>query len=270
MSSDRPIVLVGAGNMGGAILRGWIENEIDPTNIYVSDPGLSFEFKEYLDGHSIQHGTAIPEGLKASVLMVAIKPQMMEKVLPSLVGGVDDDTLIVSVAAGTTITKMKSFLPLGKIIRAMPNTPAMVGRGITGIAAEDGIDANSQDKITRLLEVCGPVIWLDDEAQIDAVTAVSGSGPAYVFLLAECMAEAGRKAGLDADIAMKLARETVSGAGELMHQSDDDANILREKVTSPGGTTAAALSVLMDEDGMQRIFDAAISAAKSRSEELAK
>lgn len=270
MSPDRPIVLVGAGNMGGAILRGWIENKVDPANIFVSDPGLPDEFKAYLDDHSVKYGAAMPEGMKAAVLMIAIKPQMMEKVLPSLVSGTDDGTLIVSIAAGTTISKMKSFLPLGKIIRTMPNTPAMVGRGITGIAAEAGIDASSRDEITKLLEVCGSVVWLDNEAQIDAVTALSGSGPAYVFLLAECMAEAGRKVGLNRDIAMKLACETVSGAGELMRQSDDDANILREKVTSPGGTTAAALSVLMAEGGMQELFDTAIAAAKLRSEELAK
>lgn len=270
MSLDGSIVLVGAGNMGGAILRGWIDSKVDPANIFVSDPGLSYEFKVYLDTHSIGHGATMPEGMKASVLMIAIKPQMMDKVLPSLVNGTDDGTLIVSIAAGTTISKMKSFLPSGKIVRAMPNTPAMVGRGITGIAAEDGVDARSRDKITKLLEVCGPVVWLDNEAQIDAVTALSGSGPAYVFLLAECMAEAGRKAGLDRDIAMKLARETVSGAGELMRQSEDDANVLRQNVTSPGGTTAAALSVLMAEGGMQELFDTAIAAAKLRSEELAK
>lgn len=270
MSPDRPIVLVGAGNMGGAILRGWIESKVDPTNIFVSDPGLSADFKTYLDRYSIRYGAAMPEGMKASVLMIAIKPQMMENVLPSLINGTDDDTLIVSIAAGTTISKMKSFLPSGKIIRAMPNTPAMVGRGVTGMAGEDGIDISSRDKITKLLEVCGPVVWLENEAQIDAVTALSGSGPAYVFLLAECMAEAGRKAGLDRDVAMKLARETVSGAGELMRQSDDDANILRQNVTSPGGTTAAALSILMADGGMQELFDAAIAAAKLRSEELAK
>lgn len=270
MLPDRPVVLVGAGNMGGAMLRGWIKNGIDPTNLFVSDPGLSGEFKVYLDKHSIRYGAAMPEGTKASVLVIAIKPQMMEKVLPSLAGSADDETLIVSIAAGTTISKMKSFLTSGKIVRAMPNTPAMVGRGITGIAADEGIDASSRDRITKLLEVCGPVVWLDDETQIDAVTALSGSGPAYVFLLAECMAEAGRKVGLDGDVAMKLACATVSGAGELMRQSDQDANVLRENVTSPGGTTAAALSVLMAEDGMQELFDAAIAAAKLRSEELAK
>ncbi|MEW7006407.1 pyrroline-5-carboxylate reductase [Lentilitoribacter sp. EG35] len=270
MLPDRPLVLVGAGNMGGAILRGWIKSDIDPATIYVSDPGLSSELQQYLDKHSIRHGAAMPDDMIASILMVAIKPQMMENVLPNFVSGVDDDTLIVSIAAGTTISKMKSFLPSGKIVRAMPNTPAMVGRGITGIAAEDGVSTNSREEITKLLEVCGPVAWLDNEEQIDAVTAVSGSGPAYVFLLAECMAEAGCKAGLDREIAMRLARETVSGAGELMRQSEDAANVLRENVTSPGGTTAAALSVLMADEGMQKLFDAAIAAAKLRSEELAK
>lgn len=270
MPSDRPIVLVGAGNMGGAILRGWIETEMHGGDIFVADPGISDEFKAYLDRHCIRYGASMPKGMKASVMMLAIKPQMMDKVLPSLVDGVADDTLIVSIAAGTTMAKMKSYLPMGKIMRAMPNTPAMVGRGITGIVADIGIDTKSRDMITKLLQVCGPVVWLDDEAQIDAVTALSGSGPAYVFLLAECMAEAGHKAGLDKDIAMQLARATVSGAGELMQQSNDDAQVLRENVTSPGGTTAAALAVLMAEGGMQQLFDTAIAAAKLRSEELAK
>jgi pyrroline-5-carboxylate reductase len=155
------------------------------------------------------------------------------------------------------------------MVRAMPNTPAMVGRGVTGAFANGAVNDQQRERVHSLLRVSGPVEWVAAEADIDAVTALSGSGPAYVFYLVECMAEAGRKLGLQADLAMRLARETVAGAGELMHQSPDDASRLRENVTSPGGTTAAALAVLMAEDGMQPLFDAALAAARKRAEELA-
>jgi len=155
------------------------------------------------------------------------------------------------------------------MVRAMPNTPAMIGRGVTGAFANAAVSAEQRDIVHRLLKVSGPVEWLEGEEQINAVTAVSGSGPAYVFYLVECMAEAGRKAGLQADLAMRLARETVAGAGELLHQSPDAAAKLRQNVTSPGGTTAAALSVLMADGGMQPLFDQAIEAARKRAEELA-
>jgi pyrroline-5-carboxylate reductase len=151
----------------------------------------------------------------------------------------------------------------------MPNTPAMIGRGVTGAFANGRVTDAQRELVHSLLKVSGPVEWVATESDIDAVTALSGSGPAYVFYLVECMAEAGRKAGLPADLAMRLARETVAGAGELLHQSPDDASRLRQNVTSPGGTTAAALAVLMAEDGMQPLFDKAIAAARTRAEELA-
>lgn len=154
------------------------------------------------------------------------------------------------------------------MVRAMPNTPAMVGRGVTGAYANPKVSDSQREQVEALLRVSGPVEWVVSESDIDAVTAVSGSGPAYVFYLVECMAEAGRKLGLPADLAMRLARETVSGAGELLHQSPEDASKLRQNVTSPGGTTAAALAVLMAEDGMQPLFDEAIAAARKRAEEL--
>lgn len=271
MSGNRPIVLVGAGNMGGAVLRGWLDNALDVSPIFVADPGLSDDMVQLLDAHDISHGSSVPSDAKASVLVLAIKPQMMDRVLPSVLTCVDENTLIVSIAAGTTIAAIKSHIAKGLVVRAMPNTPAMIGRGITGVMSEDGLSDEGRQLITQLLSVCGPVEWIDDENTIDAVTAVSGSGPAYVFLLAEVMAQAGVKAGLKPELAMRLARETVSGAGELMRRSDDDASTLRQNVTSPGGTTAAALAVLMaEDDGMQNIFDRAILAAKTRSEELAK
>ena len=155
------------------------------------------------------------------------------------------------------------------MVRAMPNTPALVGRGVTGAFANARVSAAQHQTVSELLKVSGPVEWVASEDDIDAVTAVSGSGPAYVFYLVECMAEAGRKAGLPQDLAMRLARHTVAGAGEMLFQSSDEASQLRKNVTSPGGTTAAALSVLMADDGMQPLFDAAIEAARKRAQELA-
>lgn len=269
MSPERPIILVGAGNMGGAILKGWVADGVDTGSIYVADPGLNADMKAYLDQNNIRYFEAAPSDVTASVLMLAVKPQVMEKVAPGFMSSVDQNTLVVSIAAGVTIAFLKSQFSEGYVVRTMPNTPAMVGRGITGIVAEDGVDKAGRELIGKLMGVCGSVEWLDDEKHLDALTAVSGSGPAYVYLLAECMAEAGRKAGLDEQLAMRLARATVSGAGELMQQSPEAASTLRQNVTSPGGTTAAALSVLMGDDAMQELFDRAIAAAKIRSEELA-
>ncbi|HLP70297.1 MAG TPA: pyrroline-5-carboxylate reductase, partial [Rhizobium sp.] len=211
----------------------------------------------------------VPQGLSVGILFLAVKPQVMGQVLPPLKPLVGPGTVVVSVAAGKTLSFMESHLGAAPMVRAMPNTPAMVGRGITGAFANATVSEAQRQVVDGLLKVSGPVEWVSSEADINAVTALSGSGPAYVFYLVECMAEAGRKAGLPADLAMRLARETVSGAGELLHQSPDDAQRLRQNVTSPGGTTAAALSVLMTEDGMQPLFDRAVEAARKRAEELA-
>jgi pyrroline-5-carboxylate reductase len=198
-----------------------------------------------------------------------VKPQVMEAVLPTVKSVVGPQTVVVSVAAGKTLAFLEKHLGEAAMVRAMPNTPAMIGRGVTGAFANARVSAEQRDGVNSLLRVSGPVEWVPSESDIDSVTAVSGSGPAYVFYLVECMAEAGRKLGLQADLAMRLARETVAGAGELLHQSPDDAARLRQNVTSPGGTTAAALSVLMAEDGMQPLFDQALAAARKRAEELA-
>jgi pyrroline-5-carboxylate reductase len=215
------------------------------------------------------HVTSAPANLKAGVLFLAVKPQVMEAVLPTVRGVVGPQTVVVSVAAGKTLAFLEKHLGEAAMVRAMPNTPAMVGRGVTGAFANARVSAEQRDGVNALLRVSGPVEWVPAEADIDSVTALSGSGPAYVFYLVECMAEAGRKLGLQADLAMRLARETVAGAGELLHQSPDDAQRLRQNVTSPGGTTAAALSVLMAEDAMQPLFDKALAAARKRAEELA-
>lgn len=263
------IVLIGAGNMGGAMLTGWLRNGIPGSDITVADPSPSDEMKSLIS-EAGAHWVASPDSTNiADILFIAVKPQVMDAVLPAFRTVVGPQTVVVSVAAGKTLASMESHLGAAAMVRAMPNTPAMIGRGVTGAFANDQVTDTQRELVHRLLAVSGPVEWVGSEAEINAVTAVSGSGPAYVFYLVECMAEAGRKAGLQADLAMRLARETVAGAGELLHRSPDTAEKLRRNVTSPGGTTAAALSVLMDEKGMQPLFDAAIEAARQRAEELA-
>ena len=270
MAPSGSIVLVGAGNMGGAMLAGWLKSGVPGRSITVVDPSPSEAMKHRIAEAGARHVTAAAPGLRAEVLFLAVKPQMMDAVLPPLKSLVKEETVVVSIAAGTTLSFIEAHLGDAAVVRAMPNTPAMIGRGVTGAYANPRVHAQQRSQVQALLEVSGPVEWVSDESDIDAVTAVSGSGPAYVFYLVECMAEAGRKAGLPADLAMRLARETVSGAGELLHQSPEPASRLRQNVTSPGGTTAAALSVLMAEDGMQPLFDRAVEAARMRAEELGK
>lgn len=268
ISPSAPLVLIGAGNMGGAMLAGWLDAGTDPAAILVVDPKPSEILSARLAEAGIRVEASPPEGVVAGVLMLAVKPQLMEAVLPGLKPMVGPETVSLSIAAGKTLAFFESHLG-GAVVRSIPNTPAMVGRGITGAVANGSVSSEAKAEIDRLLSVCGPVEWLEDEAQIDAVTAVSGSGPAYVFYLVECMAEAGRNLGLPADLAMRLARATVTGAGELMHRSPDGAAKLRQNVTSPNGTTAAALEVLMADEAMQPLFDAALKAAADRSRALA-
>ena len=268
-SAANPVVLIGAGNMGGAMLSGWLKSGVPGSAVVVVDPGPSPAMMSTIADAGAAHVTAAPADLKAGVLFLAVKPQVMEAVLPTVKSVVGPQTVVVSVAAGKTLAFLEKHLGEAAMVRAMPNTPAMIGRGVTGAFANARVSAEQRDGVNALLRVSGPVEWVPSESDIDSVTAVSGSGPAYVFYLVECMAEAGRKLGLQADLAMRLARETVAGAGELLHQSPDDAARLRQNVTSPGGTTAAALSVLMAEDGMQPLFDQALAAARKRAEELA-
>ena len=271
MSSESagPVVLIGAGNMGGAMLTGWLKSGVPGSSVVVVDPGPSAQMMKTINDAGATHVTAVPADLIAGVLFLAVKPQVMESVLPPVRSTVGPETVVVSVAAGKTLGFLEAHLGEAAMARAMPNTPAMVGRGVTGAFANDRVGDAQRGRVHSLLSVSGPVEWVPAESDIDAVTALSGSGPAYVFYLVECMAEAGRKLGLQADLAMRLARETVAGAGELLHQSPDDASRLRQNVTSPGGTTAAALSVLMADDAMQPLFDKALAAARKRAEELA-
>ena len=268
LDSSRPLVLVGAGKMGGAMLDGWISSGLEASAITVIDPVPSDDMKALFLDAGIRHETSAPENLTAGILVVAIKPQMMDKVLPGLRSLVDPSTVVVSIAAGTTIAALAEGTGAAKIVRAMPNTPAQVGRGMTAAVGNSAVTDADVTVVTELLSAIGHVVWLDDEAKMDAVTAVSGSGPAYVFHLVEALAEAGRSAGLDAETAMVLARQTVTGAGELLHQSELEASTLRENVTSPGGTTAAALGVLMANDGLTALMTRAVAAAAQRSREL--
>ncbi len=265
---DFTVTLIGAGNMGGAMLKGWLAGGMPAKNITVIDPNPSDQMVQTLQEAGVRHFVSAEGAKPANVLLVAVKPQMMGKVLPMLTSLVDETTVAVSVAAGTTIETLASSLGYPAAVRAMPNTPSLVERGMTVACPNSQVTCKQRQQVDGLLKAIGRVEWVDDEALIDAVTAVSGSGPAYIFHLAECMAAAGVKAGLPQELAMILARETVSGAGELLRQSDDVPQTLRENVTSPGGTTAAALNVLMRDGQMAEMFVEAIEAAKSRSIEL--
>lgn len=267
-STAGTILLVGAGNMGGAMLSGWLKSGVAGRSLAVLDPAPSQEMLEQIDDAGASHFTAPPSNLDVDVIFLAVKPQAMDAVLPPLKHLVGARTVVVSVAAGKTLGFLGGHLGEAAMVRAMPNTPAMIGRGVTGAFANERVTDIQRSQVDALLKVSGPVEWVGREADIDAVTALSGSGPAYVFYLVECMAEAGRKLGLPADLAMRLARETVAGAGELLHRSHEPASRLRQNVTSPGGTTAAALSVLMAEEGMQPLFDKALAQAHKRAQEL--
>ena len=260
-----PIVLAGAGKMGGSMLTGWLAGGLDPARVVVIEPMPSAEITA-LAARGIRLNPAAPS--PAEVVIVAVKPQMFREAGPALKPWVADTTLVLSIMAGTTIASLQNVVG-GAVVRAMPNTPAAIGRGITVAVPASDVSAAQRALTDALLRATGAVEWVDDEALMDAVTAVSGSGPAYVFLLAEELARAGIAAGLPEALATRLARDTVSGAGELLHRSELSSATLRQNVTSPGGTTAAALSVLMGPDGFQPLLERAVAAATARSKELA-
>jgi pyrroline-5-carboxylate reductase len=267
------LLLVGCGKMGGAMLQGWLASGDVPKPIVVVEP-LTAARAAFSDHGGITallgDDAAIASDFAPEIVILATKPQGMEQVAPRYRRFAESGALTLSVAAGRTLGFFAQHLGRSAaIIRAMPNTPAQVARGITVCCANMHTDAKQRALADRLLRSVGEVGWVEDEALIDAVTAVSGSGPAYVFLLAECLAAAGARAGLPTELATRLARATVAGAGELLHRSHDDAATLRQNVTSPNGTTAAALSVLMAADGMRPLLDRAVEAAARRSRELA-
>lgn len=262
------ICLVGAGNMGGAMFSGWLESGIAPQRITVIDPNPPEKINALISNSGAVLAREPIVGLNPDVLIIAVKPQLMEKVLPDLKTLIGDNTVAVSVAAGTAIAMLTKHLGNCAVVRAMPNTPALICRGITVCCANANVSSAQRDRVDELLSAVGKVEWVDDEKQIDTVTAVSGSGPAYVFYLAECMAAAGIELGLSPELAEKLANETIAGAGEMLSQLEQPAFKLRENVTSPNGTTAAALSVLMAERGLKDLMMRAITRAKQRSQEL--
>lgn len=264
-----PVVLVGAGKMGGALLGGWLEGGLEPAATFVLDPEPPAETAALIDERGIALNPA-PETLPGpAVVVLAVKPQIMDGVLSGLAALVRPGTLFLSVAAGRTIASIAARLGAGTaIVRTIPNTPAAVGRGMTVACANAHVSAAQRALAGRLLEAVGEVGWVEEEGLIDAATAVSGSGPAYVFYLAECLAEAGVECGLPRPLAERAARVTVEGAGELMRRSDLTPAQLRENVTSPGGTTQAALSVLAGEDGLAELLARAVAAARKRSREL--
>jgi pyrroline-5-carboxylate reductase len=265
---NAPLVLAGAGKMGGAMLAGWLAQGLEATRVVVIEPYPSDEIRALVTKGVRLNPSAKDVGV-AATLVVALKPQLFREAGPDLKPFAGPATLVVSIMAGTTIAAIETVCG-SIVVRAMPNTPAAIGRGITVAVASKNVSADQRAVADALLRATGAVEWVDDEGLMDAVTAVSGSGPAYVFLLAEELARAGVAAGLPADLATKLARETVAGSGELLHRSELASATLRQNVTSPGGTTAAALEVLMAKDGMQSLLTRAVAAATRRSKELAK
>ena len=265
---EAPLVLAGAGKMGSAMLAGWLAQGLDAKRVVVIEPHPSDEIRA-LAAKGIRLNPSSKDVGAAATLVVALKPQSFREAGPDLKPFAGPATLAVSIMAGTTIAAIETVCG-SIVVRAMPNTPAAIGRGITVAVASQNVSTDQRAVADALLRATGAVEWVDDENLMDAVTAVSGSGPAYVFLLAEELARAGVEAGLPPDLATRLARETVAGSGELLHRSELASATLRQNVTSPGGTTAAALEVLMGQDGMQSLLTRAVAAATRRSRELAK
>jgi len=274
-AADKPLqkfsgrlVLLGAGKMGAAMLAGWLARGLDPRKLTILEPQPANSVKALR-----RRGVALNPKDKpapASAVVIAVKPQSAPEAVAALAPFVGNATLAVSIMAGRPLRFLEQALPQGTaLVRSMPNTPAAIGRGITVACANAKVTPRQRKLASDLLAAIGKVEWVSDEGLMDAVTAVSGSGPAYVFLLAEALAQAGAAAGLPQHLAMKLARETVAGSGELLNQSPLDAATLRQNVTSPGGTTAAALELLMDKHGLAELMERAVAAATARSRELA-
>jgi pyrroline-5-carboxylate reductase len=262
------ILLAGAGKMGGAMLSGWLARGLDAKRVVVIEPHPSGEIRALMT-KGVRLNPSPKEIGSIATLVIALKPQTFREAGSALKSFTGRSTLVVSIMAGTTIASIEAACG-GSVVRAMPNTPAAIGRGITVAVAARNVSTAERAVADALLRATGSVEWVDDESLMDAVTAVSGSGPAYIFLLAEELARAGVEAGLPQELATKLARETVAGSAELLHRSDAPSATLRQNVTSPGGTTAAALEVLMGPDGMQSLLIRAVAAAAKRSKELAK
>src|SRR5271166_5325067 len=263
------LILVGAGKMGGAMTLGWLEGGLAPSSLTILEPNPS----EQIVSLAASRGFALnpPKSTPPDVLVLAVKPQSLDSAASKIAPLADMRTLVLSILAGKTIANLKARLPeVRAIVRAMPNTPAAIGRGVTGAFASPDVTAEQRRWSERLFGAVGAFHWLDDEAAIDAVTAISGGGPAYVFALTEALAAAAEKLGLPAELAMSLARGAVEGSGELMRrESATSPAILRRNVTSPAGTTAAALAVLQGEGGLDSLMERAAVAARARAAGMA-
>ncbi|TDI56132.1 MAG: pyrroline-5-carboxylate reductase [Alphaproteobacteria bacterium] len=272
LKAAAPLVLIGAGKMGGAMLSAWLGKGLDPAGVRVIDPGLDDARRRDLERTGVGVADKVSDGPckdPAKILVLAVKPQIMKAVLAEVAGIAGPDTVVISIAAGIAMKTLAAAFAEGQgIVRIMPNMPAQVGAGMAVAFANDALNADDRALVDALMAATGATAWIGDEALMDAVTAVSGSGPAYVFYLAECLAAAGRAAGLDEALAEKLARQTVVGGGALLDAASEPAAVLRENVTSPGGTTAAALAVLMGDDGLKLLLEKAVAAARARSIEL--
>ncbi|HLW29174.1 MAG TPA: pyrroline-5-carboxylate reductase [Kiloniellales bacterium] len=273
MSFDgRPLLFLGCGKMGGAILAGLLARGVAPEQLHIIEPNRE-AVATFVQRGVHHHGSheSLPEDFSPALILLAVKPQVMEEALPAVGRLASPETVYVSVAAGKTIPWFAERLgPTARVVRAMPNTPAAVGRGMTVLVAGEAVTSEQRQLAADLMEAVGEIAWVEDETLLDPVTALSGGGPAYVFLMIECLAKAGEEAGLPADLARRLASETVAGAGELVRRSEgQEPEELRQNVTSPGGTTLEALKILMAPDGLQPLMTRAIAAATRRSRELA-
>lgn len=262
-----PVMLVGAGKMGLALAKGWLDAGMPPSNLVLVDPNPGAAAQELAQDYELTISTEAV-GLLPNVLVLAVKPQIIDTVMSSLEPVIGTHTLAISVAAGVSIAQLSRGLGMSRVVRTMPNTPAQIGKGITGLVASPEVSRAERGMAEALLLAAGPVVWLDEESQLDAVTAVSGSGPAYVFHMVEALAAAGKAQGLPDHVAEQLARQTVIGSAALLEVDAATPATLRENVTSPNGTTAAGLSVLMGKNGLAELVGRTVEAAKRRSEEL--
>jgi pyrroline-5-carboxylate reductase len=261
-----PVVLVGAGKMGLALARGWINGGLPPDRLVLVDP-FAGEPAQAVAGDTGVRLLKSADGVLTHVLVLAVKPQNMIPVMQQVLPAIGKHTLVLSIAAGISLHTISAALDTERVIRTMPNTPAQLGKGITGAVGLQISEAD-RDVANLLLAAAGDVLWFDNESKIDGITAVSGSGPAYVFYMVEALAIAAMRQGFDPEQAMHLARQTIIGAAALLEADPSPASILRENVTSPKGTTAAALAVLMAADGLEPLMERAVRAARHRSEEL--
>jgi pyrroline-5-carboxylate reductase len=263
---DKPLLLMGCGNMGVALAEGWLAQGLSPEHLHIVEPTPSDRTQAL--GATIS--AEVPTHIKPRAILLAVKPQLMDAVLPALAPVMRDDVLLLSIAAGTSLAHLaRAFDSKGQIIRAMPNTPAAIGAGISAVFAPATVGDTDRTLAEGLLSAAGKVVWLETEDQMAAVTALSGSGPAYVFYLVECLTRAAESLGLKPELAQALALETILGSAKLATQSGEDPAVLRRQVTSPNGTTQAGLDVLMSENGLGKLIHHTLDAAAKRARELA-